>query len=130
MPYRATKSRILFGWCVVLGFMGIVPFLSYRTAMALVPLCALVGRMCLGPTQGKPLGELVEEDPQRWRTVALIWLVVAALAVYTALFHRTVITFLMASPLGWLIFFAAILGPFIPSIYQHERERYRNAPRY
>jgi hypothetical protein len=130
MAYRATKSGILFGWCFVLASLAALPFLPSRTAMALLPICAVIGAMFLGPRQGKPLAELVEENPQRWRLVAVIWLAVAFLALYVAFFHRMVIYFLIDTPPGWLISLAAVFGPFIPSIYKHERERYRNAPRY
>ena len=130
MAYRATKSGILLGWCFVLATLAVVPFLPYRTAMALLPICAVIGGILVGPKQGRPLAELVEENPQRWRLVAAIWLAVAFLALYIAFFHRMIIYFLINTPVGWLILFSVVFGPFVPSIYKHERERYRNAPRY
>lgn len=107
-----------------------MPFLPYRAAMALCPVCAMVGITFLGPRQGRPLSELVEENPGFWRVAASIHLIVAGIALYLALFHRTVIHFLLEKPIGWLVLFLVLMGPFIPSIYKHEVERYRKAPEY
>lgn len=130
MAYRATKFRILFGWGFVFATLIAVLLLPHRAAMALLPICAIVGQILLGPRQGKPLPELVEENPRLWRILAIIWLAVACLALYMAFFHRIVINFLLDTPIGWLILLLLLLGPLVPSIFTHERERYRNAPRY
>jgi hypothetical protein len=130
MAYRATKSGILFGRGFVLATLIAVPFLPHGAAMALLPVCAVISGILLGPKQGRPLPELVEENPQLWRIVAVIWLAAAGAMLYMAFFHRIAINFLLDTSIGLLILLALLLGPFVPSIFTHERERYRNAPRY
>jgi hypothetical protein len=129
MAYRATKPGILFGWCFVLASLVGIQFLRPQAAIGMSPIIALIGQMFLGPRQGKPLPELVEENPLLWRRIAVIWLTVAFSALYLAFFHRIAIGFLTDTLPGRLILFSVIFGPVVPSIYKHERGRCRNAPR-
>ena len=126
---QATKSGLILGWSVGLGTVLLAVLLPYPSNFVALGIGGFIASSMLGPRQMPPLDQLVREHQPYWRLFALpYYLFLAALMLYGAFAREELLHFLMDPGVGLFLLLSALLGPFAPFVYRHERERYRKAP--